>query len=108
MVFKEALVDRGAATLALTPSLILRLALTKGANKRIVTASGQTTTGLYDAVRVEIMSREATVDPIEVPESNPILIGQIPLEVMDWVVDLGGKKLIGNPARGGEHIIEMY
>ena len=54
------------------------------------------------------MGREATVDPIEIPEGTPILIGQIPLEAMDWVVDLGGQKLIGNPAHGGEHIIEMY
>jgi hypothetical protein len=33
---------------------------------------------------------------------------QIPLEAMDWVVDLKGQKLIGNPAHGGEHVIEVY
>jgi len=27
---------------------------------------------------------------------------------MDWVVDLSGQKRIGNPAHGGEHVIEMY
>ena len=26
----------------------------------------------------------------------------------DWVVDLSGQKRIGNPAHGGEHVIEMY
>ncbi len=108
IVVKDALVDRGASTLALTPSLIRLLGLTKRSDKRIITASGRTTTGLYDTVRMEIMGREATVDPIEVPEGTPILVGQIPLEAMDWVVDLGGQKLIGNPAHGGEHIIEMY
>ena len=84
------------------------LGLTKRFEKRIRTAAGPTTTGQYDAVRVEIMGREATIDPIEVPEGTPVLIGQIPLEAMDWVVDLGAQKLIGNPAHGGEHIIEMY
>ena len=108
IVVPDALVDTGASTLALTPSLIGRLGLAKRFEKRIHTAAGPTKTGQYDAVRVEIMGREATVDPIEVPEGTPILIGQIPLEAMDWVVDLGGQKLIGNPAHGGEHIIEMY
>ena len=108
IVVKDALVDTGASTLALTPSLIQLLGLSKRADKRINTASGRTTTGLYDTVRMEIMGREATVDPIEIPEGTPILVGQIPLEAMDWVVDLGGQKLIGNPAHGGEHIIEMY
>ena len=108
IVVKDALVDTGASTLALTPSLIALLGLTRRADKRINTASGPTTTGLYDTVRMEIMGREATVDPIEVPEGTPILVGQIPLGAMDWVVDLGGQKLIGNPAHGGEHIIEMY
>jgi len=108
VVVPDALVDTGASTLALTPSLIDRLGLTKRSEKRINTAAGPTTTRQYGAVRMEIMGREATVDPIEIPEGTPILIGQIPLEAMDWVVDLGSKKLIGNPAHGGEHIIEMY
>ena len=63
---------------------------------------------LYDAVRVEIMGRYATVDPIEVPEGNPTLIGQIPLEMMDWVVDLRSRRLIGNPEHNGEQYIDMF
>jgi hypothetical protein len=47
------------------------------------------------------------VDVIEIPEGNPVLIGQIPLEMMDWVVDLRSRKLIGNPAHGGEHVLEV-
>jgi hypothetical protein len=37
-----------------------------------------------------------------------VLIGQIPLETLDFVVDPVGQKLIGNPAHGGEHIYEWY
>jgi hypothetical protein len=37
-----------------------------------------------------------------------VLIGQIPLERLDFVVDPQGNRLIGNPAHGGEHIIEAY
>jgi hypothetical protein len=36
------------------------------------------------------------------------LIGQVPLELLDFVVDPRGQRLIGNPEHGGEHIIELY
>ena len=31
-----------------------------------------------------------------------VVIGQVPLELMDWVVDSKGQRLIGNPEHGGE------
>jgi predicted aspartyl protease len=104
----DALVDTGATSLALTPSLIAQLGLVKRAEKRTRTAAGSVTVNLYDTVRVEIMGRDAGCDPIEVPEGTPILVGQIPLEQMDWVVDLRNRKLIGNPAHDGEHVLELY
>jgi hypothetical protein len=33
-------------------------------------------------------------------------MGQVPLELMDWVVDPGRQRLIGNPEHGGEEMIE--
>jgi hypothetical protein len=45
---------------------------------------------------------------VGVPDDCPVLIGQVPLELLDFVVDPGGQRLIGNPAHGGEHIIELY
>ena len=38
----------------------------------------------------------------------PNIIGHIPLEGMDWVVDMTGQKLIGNPAHGGELLHEEF
>jgi hypothetical protein len=35
-------------------------------------------------------------------------IGQLPLEHLDFVVDLCNRSLIGNPAHSGEHLYEMY
>jgi hypothetical protein len=32
----------------------------------------------------------------------------IPLEGLDFVIDMQGRRLIGNPAHGGEHMLEMY
>jgi hypothetical protein len=37
-----------------------------------------------------------------------VLIGQVPLELLDFVVDPRAQKLIGNPAHGGEQMLEMY
>ena len=47
-------------------------------------------------------------DVVEVPEDVLVLIGQIPLEHLDLVVDLRSGTLIGNPAHGGEHGYELY
>jgi hypothetical protein len=59
-------------------------------------------------VRLTIQGRHCPVDVLEVPDDVPVLIGQIPLENLDLVVDPRGGKLIGNPAHGGEHAFEMY
>jgi predicted aspartyl protease len=107
VVVTDALVDTGATALSMPKSLIDQLGLAKQYEKRAMTATGLTTINVYGPARVVIMGREAPTDVIELPEGNPVLIGQIPLEWMDWVVDLQGRKLIGNPAHGGEHILEL-
>ena len=48
------------------------------------------------------------MDITELPDGGPVLIGQIPLEAMDFVVDMPSQRLVGNPEHGGEHVIELY
>lgn len=43
-----------------------------------------------------------------VPDGHPVLIGRIPLQLLDFVIDAAGLSLIGNPAHGGEQRIELY
>jgi len=38
----------------------------------------------------------------------PNLLGQIPLEYLDFVVDSKNRKLIPNPEHGGEQMTEEY
>ena len=72
-------------------------------------SSGDTTlAALYDAVRLTIQGRQCTVDVMEVPDNVPALIGQVPLELLDFVIDPHGQRLTGNPEHGGEHVFEMY
>ena len=63
---------------------------------------------MYSAVRLTIQGRQCVLDVIEVPDSVPVLIGQIPLEHLDLVINPSSGKLTGNPAHGGELISELY
>jgi len=104
----DALVDTGATTLALPTRLIQQLGLTRRYEKRATSSTGTGNVTVYDAVRLTIQGRDMTVDPIEVPDEVPVLVGQIPLEMLDLVVDVQGRRLVGNPAHGGEHVLELY
>ena len=105
---KDALVDTGATLLSMPTRLIQQLGLKKTGSKRIISSIGMAEAAMYDAVRLTIQGRSCTMDVMEVPDDVPMLIGQIPLEHLDFVVDLGDRKLIGNPRHGGEHVYEMY
>jgi predicted aspartyl protease len=105
----DALVDTGATTLALPTRYIKQLGLNKSYEKRSISSKGEGPTSVYDAVRLTMHDgRFCTVDVMEVPDEVPVLIGQIPLEMLDLVVDLRSRKVTGNPAHGGEHVLELY
>ena len=65
--------------------------------KNKMTTSGPAKTTQYDAVRITIQDRSCTVDVLEVPDQVPVLVGQIPLEFMDFIVDPVNRRLVGNP-----------
>lgn len=104
----DALVDTGATGFAVPSSLIAQLGLVPLRTQNIRTSVGVTRATVYSAVRLTIQGRDCTVDVSEVPDGSPVLIGQIPLEALDFVVDPQGHRLIGNPAHGGEFMYEQY
>jgi predicted aspartyl protease len=108
LTIPDALVDTGATLLSLPTSLIRQLGLTQLATKRVTSSVGITQAALYEAVRLTIQGRSCTMDVLEVPDGVPVLIGQLPLEHLDLVVDLRNRQLTGNPAHGGEHMYELY
>ena len=61
-----------------------------------------------EAVRITVQDRDCVVEVCEIPDECPPLIGQIPLEALDFVVDPNGQKLIGNPDHGGQHMIDLF
>jgi predicted aspartyl protease len=104
----DALVDTGATLLSLPSGLIKQLGLSKVGDKRVRGSLGVGVAALYEAVRLTIQGRSCTMDVMEVPDGVPVLIGQLPLEHLDFVVDLRTHTLIGNPAHDGEHVYELY
>jgi len=108
VVIPDALVDTGATFLSMPTRLIKQLGLQETHRRRFLSSLGLGERPMFDAVRLTIQGRDCVVDVAEVPDEVPVLVGQIPLEHLDFVVDLANRKLIGNPAHGGEQMFEMY
>jgi predicted aspartyl protease len=104
----DALVDTGASTLSLPVRLVTQLGLKPFRTRQARTSAGPVTLQIYGTVRLTVQGRDCTCDVVAVPDDCPVLIGQVPLELLDFVVDPSGQRLIGNPAHGGEHVIELY
>jgi predicted aspartyl protease len=104
----DALVDTGATLLSLPTRLIRQLGLTPRRTRRVISSSGATEATVYEAVRLTIQDRDCTADVVEVPDEVPVLVGQLPLENLDLVVDLRARCLTGNPAHGGEQVFELF
>ena len=104
----DALVDTGATMLCAPPPVVAQLGLFPARTRRTRTAGGLATLQIHDAVRLTIQGRDCVCEVMEVPDGSPVLIGQVPLELLDWVVDPIGQKLIGNPDHGGQHMADVF
>jgi predicted aspartyl protease len=104
----DALVDTDILTISLPRRFIRELDLMPFGTTTEPTNAGIVSHQRYGTVRLTVHGRECTSDVVEVPDDHPVLIGRIPLQLLDFVIDPSGSCLIGNPAHGGEHVIEMY
>lgn len=104
----EALVDTGATLLSMPRRLIDHLGLKRHRTRSARTSAGTFQFGIYDAVRLTVQERDCIIEVAEVPDDCPVLIGQIPLEMLDFLIDPVGQKLVGNPEHGGEQMIDLF
>jgi predicted aspartyl protease len=104
----DALVDTGATGLLVPKSMIARLGLTPLRMRQARGLGGTVPLPMYRAAPLTIQGGDCAIDLGEIGDEFPVLIGQVPLELLDWVVDPGGQRLIGNPEHGGEHIMEIF
>jgi predicted aspartyl protease len=109
VVETEALVDTGATGLYLKCTLVRQLGLRFLGEKSALTMSNRKETRrIFAPVDLEIQGRNIQYQVTELPDELPNIIGQIPLEGLDWVVDPVGQRLIGNPAHGGGLLHEEF
>ena len=103
----NALVDTGATYLGMPAPLIAQLGLQPAGTRQARTGGGRVSLRLFGTARLTVQGRTFTGDVMELPDDCPVVIGVIPLEGLDFVVDPNGRRLIGNPEHGGEYVIDM-
>jgi hypothetical protein len=105
----EACADIGATGFSLRPSVIEQLGLRCIGEKLALTMSNRREIRrLFSPVELEIQGRTAQVGVAELPDELPNVVGQVPLELMDWVVDVNSRRLVANPAHGGQWLQEDF
>ena len=94
----EALVDSGAAELALPIDLLDRLRLEELGTVRVFTADGgQHEYRVFGIAEIEVQGRICQVRVIELPHGAEPLLGAVPLEEMDWRISPSERRLVPNP-----------
>lgn len=97
-VVVDALVDTGAAQLALPTELIERLKLEEIDRVKVYTADGgEHEYRVMGIAEVIVQGRSCRVQVIELPRGAHALLGAVPLEEMDWHISTTEKKLVPNP-----------
>jgi predicted aspartyl protease len=104
----DALVDTGAKLLSLPRRFVQQLGLEHFDTRPARTSAGTVPCEIYRAVWLTIAGRQCTVDVAEVPDECPVLIGYVPLELLDFVVDPVNQCLIGNPQHGGQNVLDLF
>ena len=104
----DAVVDTGATTLLLPKRMIAALGLEPLRTRHSRGLGGDFLLHVYGTVRLTIQGRDCPLDVGEIGDEYPVLVGQIPLESLDWVVDTKGQRLIGNPDHGGEWGMDAF
>ena len=95
----DALVDTGATQMVIPIDVCLRLGLRPGRTVPVRLADGtDREMTYYTSLHLSILGRDMSCDALAAPEGTTPLIGQIPLEALDLVVDPRSQELRTNPA----------
>jgi clan AA aspartic protease len=99
------LVDTGASNLIINDEICRQLGLgTVATREANLAGGGKGFCKITETVQVQWKDRIATVDPIAFPDGKPLL-GVIPLEILDLIVDPVRHELVG--AHGDEVVLTV-
>ena len=106
MLTVDAMPDTGAWTLVINEDVRQKLGLNIEGAAQSTLADGKT--GMYDiteGVKIRWKDRSTVLPAVVVPEANNILLGALPLEAMDLIVDPVRKQLAGAHGDQPLHIL---
>jgi hypothetical protein len=103
----DALVAPATSCLALPARFVAQLKLQRRETRKTRTTTGFAYFGIYEPVRLIVLDRECSVDVLKVPDECPVLIGELPLRLLDLVIAPDGKSLVGNPAHDGHLMADL-
>jgi clan AA aspartic protease len=103
-----ALVDSGATFFCLPQQAIDQLGLPFNRTRQTRTITGTMELKVFGGARLEVQGRACDVEVLALPENTQALLGQLPLEAMDFWVDPTNQRLVGNPEHGGQWMAEAF
>ena len=103
----RARVDTRLTLLSLPPVAIRKLGLRRSRSGMVHAANGLVERDVYQAVQVTILGRQCITEVMEIPEGVPPLLGFIPLESLDLVVDPKSNEVTHNPENGGKYTLDL-
>jgi clan AA aspartic protease len=104
----DAVIDTGATMLVLPQNVVDELGLKKIREVKVRYANNRTESkAIYGVVTVEIKGRTGNFDVLAEVEGSQPIIGQVVLEVLDFVVDTRGRTLIANPMSPEMPMVEI-
>ena len=104
----EALVDTGATMLILPADVVAQLGVREQGRRNVVYADGRKDEIPWiGGVRLTVLGREMIASALVVPAGTTALIGQIPLEELDLIVDPKSRELSVNPASPDMPLLDL-
>ncbi|MCW7080126.1 MAG: retroviral-like aspartic protease family protein [Candidatus Methanospirare jalkutatii] len=104
----EAVIDTGATMVVLPKDIVEELGLRKMGEEKVRYANNKVETKpIYGVVNIEMKGRSANLDVLVEEKGSQPLIGQVLLELLDFIVDKT-RKLIPNSASPEMPMMEIF
>lgn len=104
----QALVDTGASCLAIPAEAARALGLEEKGRRPVRLADGRSIEApRVMGIHLEVLGRDMTCDALVMPEGTTALVGQIPLEMLDLVVDPKNQEMRPNPAHPEGPLLDL-